>query len=316
MDTDESEIDPYVDIPRDEWSRLRASTPLSLSEDDLAAFRGLGEPMSMVEVEEVYLPLSRLLNLRVAATRELHAVTETFLGHLHARAPYVIGIAGSVAAGKSTIARMLQALLGRWPAHPRVDLITTDGFLFPNAVLEARGLMARKGFPESYDVRALMRFLAELKAGAPKVRAPKYSHLTYDVVPDEVLELASPDIVIVEGVNVLQTPSRRGRVEASVVVSDFFDFSIYVDAAEADLERWYIDRLLLLRETSLHDPRSYFNFLTQYSEDATREFAQKVWTQVNLVNLRENIAPTRGRAHLVLEKGCDHEIGRVRLRKL
>jgi type I pantothenate kinase len=316
MDTDESEIDPYVDIPRDEWSRLRASTPLSLSEDDLAAFRGLGEPMSMVEVEEVYLPLSRLLNLRVAATRELHSVTETFLGHLHAGAPYVIGIAGSVAAGKSTIARMLQALLGRWPAHPRVDLITTDGFLFPNAVLEARGLMARKGFPESYDVRALMGFLAELKAGAPKVRAPKYSHLTYDVVPDEVLELASPDIVIVEGVNVLQTPSRRGRVEASVVVSDFFDFSIYVDAAEADLERWYIDRLLLLRETSLHDPRSYFNFLTQYSEDATREFAQKVWTQVNLVNLRENIAPTRGRAHLVLEKGCDHEIGRVRLRKL
>jgi type I pantothenate kinase len=270
----------------------------------------------MVEVEEVYLPLSRLLNLRVAATRELHSVTETFLGHRHAGAPYVIGIAGSVAAGKSTIARMLQALLGRWPAHPRVDLITTDGFLFPNAVLEARGLMARKGFPESYDVRALMRFLAELKAGAPKVRAPRYSHLTYDVVPDEVIELASPDIVIVEGVNVLQTPSRRGRVEASVVVSDFFDFSIYVDATEADLERWYIDRLLLLRETSLHDPRSYFNFLTQYSEEATREFAQSVWTQVNLVNLRENIAPTRGRAHLVLEKGCDHAIGRVRLRKL
>jgi type I pantothenate kinase len=315
MDTDESEIDPYVDIPRAEWSRLRASTPLSLSEDDLTAFRGLGEPMSMVEVEEVYLPLSRLFNLRVAATRELHSVTETFLGHLHAGAPYVIGIAGSVAAGKSTIARMLQALLARWPAHPRVDLITTDGFLFPNAVLEARGLMARKGFPESYDVRALMRFLAELKAGAPKVRAPRYSHLTYDVVPDEVIELASPDIVIVEGVNVLQTPSRRGRVEASVVVSDFFDFSIYVDATEADLERWYIDRLLLLRETSLHDPRSYFNFLTQYSEEATREFAQSVWTQVNLVNLRENIAPTRGRAHVVLEKSGTHQVSQIRLRR-
>ncbi len=176
--------------------------------------------------------------------------------------------------------------------------------------------MARKGFPESYDVRRLMRFLAELKAGAPKVRAPRYSHLTYDIVADEETILTSPDIVIVEGVNVLQTPSRRGRVEASVVVSDFFDFSIYVDASEADLERWYVDRLLLLRETSLHDPRSYFNFLTQYSEDATREFARSVWGQVNLVNLRENIAPTRGRAHLVLEKGPDHAIGRVRLRKL
>ncbi len=313
---EEEELDPYVDFTREEWSRLRASTPLSLTEDDLAALRGLGEPMPMREVEEVYLPLSRLLNLRVAATRELHSVTETFLGHLHAGAPYVIGIAGSVAVGKSTIARMLQALLGRWPDHPRVDLVTTDGFLFSNNELEARGLMARKGFPESYDVRALMRFLAELKAGSPKVRAPRYSHLTYDIVDDEEIVLAAPDVVIVEGVNVLQTPSRRGRAEASVVVSDFFDFSIYVEAAEADLERWYVDRLLLLRETSLHDPRSYFNFLTQYAEDATREFAESVWNQVNLVNLRENIAPTRGRAHLVLEKDREHAIRRVRLRKL
>jgi type I pantothenate kinase len=312
----EEELDPYVDFTRAEWSRLRASTPLSLAESDLDALRGLGEPMAMLEVEEVYLPLSRLLNLRVAGTRELHAVTETFLGHLHAGAPYVIGIAGSVAAGKSTIARMLQALLARWPDHPRVDLVTTDGFLFPNATLEARGLMARKGFPESYDVRALMRFLAELKAGAPKVRAPRYSHLTYDIVPGEETVLTGPDIVIVEGVNVLQTPSRRGRVEASVVVSDFFDFSIYVDATETDLERWYIDRLLLLRETSLHDPRSYFNFLTQFTDVATREFAQAIWTEVNLVNLRENIVPTRGRANLVLEKGTDHAIRRVRLRKL
>ncbi len=312
----EAELDPYVDFTRAEWSRLRASTPLSLDEDDLAAFRGLGEPMPIREVEEVYLPLSRLLNLRVAATRELQSVTETFLGHLHVGAPYVIGIAGSVAAGKSTIARMLQALLARWPDHPRVDLVTTDGFLFPNATLEARGLMARKGFPESYDVRALMRFLAELKAGAPKVHAPRYSHLTYDIVDDEETILTSPDIVIVEGVNVLQTPSRRGRAEASVVVSDFFDFSIYVDADEADLERWYVDRLLLLRETSLHDPRSYFNFLTQSTEEATRDFAQSVWNSVNLVNLRENIAPMRGRAHLVLEKSADHSIGRVRLRKL
>jgi len=245
---DESEMYPYVDFTRDEWSRLRASTPLTLTEDDLAALRGLNEPMPMREVEDVYLPLSRLLNLRIAATRELHAVTETFLGHLHAGVPYVIGIAGSVAVGKSTIARMLQALLARWPDHPRVDLVTTDGFLFTNSTLEARGLMSRKGFPESYDVKALMRFLAELKAGAKEVRAPRYSHLTYDIEQGEEIILRSPDIVIVEGVNVLQTPGRRGRAEPTVVVSDFFDFSIYVDAAEPDLERWYIDRLLLLRE--------------------------------------------------------------------
>jgi type I pantothenate kinase len=312
----DSELDPYVDFSREDWSKLRASTPLTLTEADLAQLRGLDEPMPLHEVEEVYLPLSRLLNLRVAATRELHSVTETFLGHLHAGVPYVIGLAGSVAAGKSTIARMLQAMLGRWPDHPRVDLVTTDGFLFPNAILEARGLMARKGFPESYDVRTLMRFLAELKSGAPEVHAPRYSHLTYDILPGEEIILRSPDIVIVEGVNVLQTPARRGRSEASVVVSDFFDFSIYVDASEEDLERWYVDRLLLLRETSLHDPRSYFNFLTQYSEEATADFARSVWTQVNLVNLRENIAPTRGRANLVLEKRADHAVQRVRLRKL
>ncbi len=312
----DGELDPYVDFTRDEWSRLRASTPLSLTEADIAQLRGLEEPMPMREVEDIYLPLSRLLNLRVAATRELHSVTETFLGHLHAGVPYVICIAGSVAAGKSTIARILQALLGRWPDHPRVDLVTTDGFLFPNATLEARGLMARKGFPESYDVRALIRFLSELKAGEPEVHAPKYSHLTYDILADEQIILRCPDIVIVEGVNVLQTPARCGRVEASVVVSDFFDFSIYVDANEDDLERWYVDRLLLLRETSLHDPRSYFNFLTRYGEDATRDFAKQIWSQVNLVNLRENIAPTRGRAHLVLEKDGEHAVQRVRLRKL
>jgi type I pantothenate kinase len=312
----ESELDPYVDFSREEWSKLRASTPLTLTEADLAQLRGLDEPMKMDEVEAVYLPLSRLLNLRIAATRDMHAVTETFLGHLHAGVPYVIGLAGSVAAGKSTIARMLQALLGRWPDHPRVDLVTTDGFLFPNSTLEARGLMARKGFPESYDVRALMRFLAELKAGSKEVHAPRYSHLTYDILPGEEIILRSPDIVIVEGVNVLQTPARRGRAEPTVVVSDFFDFSIYVDASEDDLVRWYVDRLLLLRETSLHDPRSYFNFLTQYSVEATADFAGSVWTQVNLVNLRENIAPTRGRANLILEKRRDHAVERVRLRKL
>jgi type I pantothenate kinase len=313
---DELEFSPYVDFTRDEWSRLRASTPLPLSESDLAALRSLDEPMPLGEVEEVYLPLSRLLNLRVAATYELHRVTGTFLGHLHARVPYVIGVAGSVAVGKSTISRILQALLMRWPDHPRVDLVTTDGFLLPNATLEARGLMSRKGFPESYDVRRLVRFLGDLKAGAAEVRAPVYSHLTYDIVPGEENVLHSPDIVIVEGVNVLQTPGRRGRADSSVVVSDFFDFSLYVDASEDDLLDWYVERLLLLRQTSLHDPRSFFHFLTDYSEDATRDFAVSVWKQVNLVNLHENIAPTRDRANLVLEKAADHSVRRVRLRKL
>jgi type I pantothenate kinase len=311
-----SAVSAYTDFDRAQWSALRAATPLTLTEADVAALRGLNEPVELSEVEDVYLPLTRLLNLRFSATRDLRAVTEIFLGHLHTPVPYVIGIGGSVAAGKSTIARLLQALLGRWPDHPRVDLVTTDGFLFPNAVLEARGLMSRKGFPESYDVRALLAFLAALKAGEEEVHAPVYSHLTYDIVEGGENTLRSPDIVIVEGVNVLQTPARRGRTEASVVVSDFFDFSIYVDASEEDLEDWYITRLLLLRETSLTDPRSYFNFLTRSSEEETRRFGSSVWREINLANLRENIAPSRDRAHLVLEKGADHRVKRVRLRKL
>jgi len=311
-----AELSPYVEFDRAQWSALRASTPLTLTEADVDALRGLNEPFELSEVEDVYLPLTRLLNLRFGATRDLRVVTETFLGHEPARVPYVIGIGGSVAAGKSTIARLLQALLGRWPDHPRVDLVTTDGFLYPNAVLEARGLMSRKGFPESYDVRALLQFLAELKAGEPEVRAPVYSHLTYDIVEGDENILRGPDIVIVEGVNVLQTPARRGRTEASLVVSDFFDFSIYVDASEHDLEAWYVARLLLLRETSLNDPRSYFNFLTRSSEEETRQFGASVWREINLANLRENIAPSRERAHLVLQKGSDHLVDRVRLRRL
>ena len=314
--SDEGTLNPYVDFTRTEWSALRAATPLTLTESDLEQLRGRNEPVELGEVEAVYLPLSRLLNLRFAATRDLHAATETFLGQLHGRMPFVIGIAGSVAVGKSTISRILQALLMRWPDHPRVDLVTTDGFLYPNATLEARGLMSRKGFPESYDVRRLLRFLAELKAGQPEVRAPVYSHLTYDIVPDEEIVLRSPDILVVEGLNVLQAPTRRGRAERTVVVSDFFDFTIYVDADERDIERWYLDRLVLLRKTALQDPGSYFHFLTQYTEEDTRAFGATIWREVNLVNLHENILPTRGRAHLVLEKGSDHRVQRVRLRKV
>jgi type I pantothenate kinase len=313
---DDPEVDAYVDFTRKKWSRLRAATPLTLGEDDLRALRGRNDPVALEEVEEVYLPLSRLLNLRFAATRELHAVTETFLGQLHAHVPYIIGLAGSVAVGKSTIARILQALLMRWPDHPRVDLVTTDGFLYPNAELEARGLMSRKGFPESYDVRRLLQFLAELKSGEPVVRAPVYSHLIYDIVPDDEIALHSPDIVIVEGLNVLQAPVRRGRAEPMVVVSDFFDFTIYVDADVEHIECWYLDRLVLLRETALRDPQSFFHFLTGYTEDDTRAFGGAIWREVNAVNLRENIEPTKGRANLVLEKASDHRVQRVRLRKL
>jgi type I pantothenate kinase len=293
---------------------LRSATPLTLDDDDLAELRGVGEHMPLSEVTEVYLPLSRLLNLSVAASRDLFAVTNRFLGRDAKRVPYVIGIAGSVAVGKSTIARVLQALLARWPDHPRVDLVTTDGFLLPNAVLDARGLGARKGFPESYDVRALLRFLADLKAGKPRVTAPVYSHLVYDVLEGAEIVVTSPDIVIVEGLNVLQVPpSRAGREER--FVSDFFDFSIYVDADEADIRQWYTDRFMTLRETAFLDERSFFHHFTKLADAEAAAVADDVWREINAVNLRENVAPTRSRAYLVLEKGPDHRVRRVRLSK-
>ena len=310
---------PYVVIDRREWSALRAATPLPLTADELERLRGLGEPIDLTEVEEVYLPLSRLLNLQVRAAQERHQATSTFLGPAsdgRRTAPFVIGIAGSVAVGKSTTSRVLRELLARWPDHPEVDLVTTDGFLLPNAELVERGLLARKGYPESYDQRALLEFLSRVTSGEPEVEAPVYSHLVYDVLPGEHTVVRSPDILLVEGLNVLQPPRTRADGGYSLAVSDFFDFSIYVDAAAADAEAWYVDRFLRLRGTAFNDPASYFHRFAALSDDEARATATAIWREVNGPNLEQNILPTRGRASLVLEKGSDHSVRRVRLRKL
>jgi len=306
---------PYVSFSREEWARLRANTPMTLTDGDLETLRGLNEYVSLQEVTEVYLALSRLLNLYVAAAQGLHHVTDLFLGKPERAVPYIVGVAGSVAVGKSTFARILRALLARWPNHPKVDLITTDGFLYPNRVLEERGLMNRKGFPESYDLRRLMRFMAELKSGADEVRAPVYSHLVYDIVPGEEAVLHQPDIVIVEGLNVLQTPDGARRRSIRTFVSDFFDFSIYLDADEGDVEAWYVARFLTLRDTAFRDPRSYFRRYAELSTDDAVSTARRIWADINGINLRENIRPTRDRARLILRKGADHSIREVRLRK-
>jgi type I pantothenate kinase len=307
---------PYVAIDRERWSSLRDTAPLTLDDEDLARLRGLGEPIDLTEVEEVYLPLSRLLSLQVTAAHERHRATSTFLGEGSARVPFVIGVAGSVAVGKSTTSRVLRELLARWPHHPQVELVTTDGFLLPNAELERRGILARKGFPESYDQRALLRFLAAVKSGAPEVVAPLYSHLAYDVVPGGTIEVRSPDILVVEGLNVLQPPRPRADGRSRMSVSDYFDFSVYVDAATVDVRRWYVERFLRLRRTAFADPASYFRRYASLSDEAARETALSIWAEVNGPNLVQNILPTRGRATLVLEKGPDHAVRRVRLRKL
>jgi type I pantothenate kinase len=304
-------LSPYIEFSRGEWAKLRAELPIPLSEADLKELRGVNEEVSLQEVAEIYLPLARLLNLHVAAAQGLHRVTETFLGTLPAKTPYVIGIAGSVAAGKSTTARILKALLTRWPNHPRVDLITTDGFLYPNRVLEERGLMHRKGFPESYDLRRLVRFVSEVKSGRSPLVAPRYSHLRYDLLEGEEQTVRQPDIVILEGLNVLQSGAG-----SSVFISDFFDFSIYVDASLPDLRHWYVERFLRLRETVFQDPASYFHRFADLSVEQAREMAVQIWSAINEVNLRENIEPTRERANLILEKGASHAVRQVRLRKL
>jgi type I pantothenate kinase len=305
----------YKTFNREQWKALRAHTPLLLAEDELQALRGINESVSVREVEEVFVPLSRLLNLHVAAVQHLYEAKRDFIGSpAPDSVPYIIGIAGSVAVGKSTFSRVLRAALARWQDHPHVALVTTDGFLHPNAVLESRGLMARKGFPESYDQRRLLQFLADVKSGEPLVTAPVYSHLVYDIVPGSRQEVSRPDILIIEGLNVLQSPESRDG--SRMFVSDFFDFSIYLDADEEVIAHWYVKRFLRLRETVFRNPDSYFHRYSELTETEAIETAKRIWEEINLKNLRENIGPTRDRAHLILEKGADHLVQNVKMRRV
>jgi len=307
---------PYRRFTRDEWAALRADTPLTLTLEDLRKLQSTNDPISLEEVIAIYLPLSRLLALYVAAAQGLFKATQRFLGADDGKVPYVIGVAGSVAVGKSTTARVLQALLTRWPNTPKVELVTTDGFLHPNAELTRQGLMERKGFPESYDGTGLIRFLSRIKAGERHVEAPFYSHLVYDVVPGQSIVIDRPDILIVEGLNVL-LPNRLSREGKEIpFVSDFFDFSVFLDADETLLETWYVQRFMLLRETAFRDPRSYFHKYAGIGDDEAQRIARSIWTRINLANLRENILPTRPRASLLLTKGASHRIEQVALRKL
>jgi len=303
---------PFVELSRSDWAELAQNTRLPLQETEVVQLRGLGDPLDMREVEEVYLPLSRLLNLYVGGTKQLHRVTNEFLGERAASTPFVIGVAGSVAVGKSTIARLLRELLSRWDDTPRVELVTTDGFLLPNAELERQGLMERKGFPESYDRKALLRFVTAVKSGAAEVRAPLYSHLSYDIVPDAEIVVRRPDVLIVEGLNVLQPAGGGNRL----AVSDLFDFSVYVDARTRDIAHWYEERFLKLQRGAFTNPKSYFHRYAQLTEEEARARAGSIWTAINEPNLLQNIRPTRSRAKLVLRKDVDHAVSSVLLRKL
>ncbi|GMA22686.1 pantothenate kinase [Luteimicrobium album] len=308
-----------MDLDRAAWARLSESTPLPLTDADVERLRGLGDPIDLAEVDAVYRPLSRLLNLHIAATAQLHEATSTFLREDSGGTPFVIGIAGSVAVGKSTTARVLREMLARWPETPHVELVTTDGFLYPNAELQRRGLMERKGFPESYDRRRLLRFLSRVKAGWDEVTVPVYDHLTYDIVRGQEKVVRRPDVLIVEGLNVLQParPIPSGMADDSATaVSDFFDFTIYVDARTRNIRQWYVDRFLALRRTAFAKPESFFHRYASLTDEQAVERAREIWDSINAPNLEQNILPTRGRATLVLTKGQDHAVQRVRLRKL
>lgn len=309
-------LSPYRTFSRAEWAALRDDAPMTLSGDEVQRLRSLHDRLDMNEVEEIYLPLSRLLSMYVAATQRLFRAQQSFLKTVDVKMPYIIGVAGSVAVGKSTTARVLQALLARWPNVPKVDLITTDGFLYPNAVLDREGLMEKKGFPESYDLPALLTFLTDVKAGRRPVRAPIYSHLVYDVVPNQWVEVDRPDILIVEGLNVLQTGRLPKDGKAIPFVSDFFDFSVYIDADEDVLRGWYVNRFLTLRGTAFRDPKSYFHRYSNLSDEEATQVATSIWSRINLVNLDENILPTRQRADLILKKQANHQVADVSLRRL
>jgi type I pantothenate kinase len=312
----EQQYNPYRIFTREQWAHLRDDTPMTLEPGEFDRLRSLQDRLDLQEVEEIYLPLSRMLSIYIDAAQRLYYSQRQFLGIRDRKMPYTIGIAGSVAGGKSTTARVLQALLARWSPRPKVDLITTDGFLFPNAVLERQGLMQKKGFPESYDTPTLLSFLSDIKAGRRHVRAPVYSHLTYDIVPSQWVEIDQPDILIVEGVNVLQTGRLPRDGRAVPVVSDFFDFSVYIDADEAVLREWYVKRWLTLRDTAFTDPRSYFHRYALLSDDEAVATATAIWERTNLANLEDNILPTRPRATLILKKGANHQVESVALRRL
>ncbi len=304
------EMPAYLSFSRAEWAALRANTPLTLSQSDLATLKSVNEEVSLAEVEETYLPLSRLLNLHVSAARGLVTVKDAFLGRPAGQTPYIIAVAGSVAVGKSTFARILRTLIARWPNRPKVELITTDGFLHPTATLEERGLMGRKGFPESYDTRRMIRFLADIKGGKAEVSAPVYSHIAYDIVPNAEQVVRQPDVLIFEGLNVLQVAA------LPVMASDFFDFSVYIDAAEEDIQSWFLERFLLLQKTAFQDSSAFFHRYKDLSADEAAAFARTIWQTINRPNLRDNILPTRERASLILTKRTDHSLGEVRLRRM
>lgn len=307
---------PYLTLDRRHWAALAAARPTSLDDATLERLRGIGDPTDAAEVREVYLPLTDLLSLYMERTGELFSASHEFLGLSGRRTPFVIGVAGSVAVGKSTVSRLLKELISRLPSAPQVDLVTTDGFLFPNQRLEHLGLLDRKGFPESYDRRRLVQFVMDVKSGTPEVSAPVYSHLIYDIVPQERIVVRQPDVLIIEGLNVLQPARRRADGTTGLAVSDFFDFSVYVDAAHADILDWYVTRFLRLRETAFQDPQSYFVRYGRMSEAEATAVAVEIWNRINGPNLELNIRPTRGRATAILRKGRDHQVSWVRIRKV